>query len=115
MKIGLRKLVCGILAVASLNASAAGSAFGKTYNIDEEKKAAAFAESVSNEEIYNATFSECVTNGEISCETFWESGADEATNFTAFAECGVYDKTDCMAGEDIKVGSRFWELFFGKS
>jgi stage IV sporulation protein B len=115
MKIGLRKLVCGILAVASLNASAAGSAFGKTYNIDEEKAEAVFTESISNEGNYNVTFSECVTNGEISCEAFLESGADETTTFTAFAECGVYDKTDCVAGEDIKVGSRFWELFFGKS
>ena len=100
MKIGLRKVVCTMLAVASLNAYTAHLALGETYYIDVEKTAAAFAENSIDGETSYAAFAEGGTDGETSYAAFAESGADEITSYAA--------------GEDIKVGSRFWELFFGK-
>ncbi len=114
MRIGLRRVVCTILAVASLNTCTVNLARGTTYNIDEEKAAAVFAESVANEGIYNATFAESSAEGETSYAAFAESGTNEDTSYSAFAASAADIGVSLGAGEDIKVGSRFWELFFGK-
>ncbi|MBR5144979.1 MAG: SpoIVB peptidase [Clostridia bacterium] len=101
MKMSLRKVVCAMLAVASLNACATHSALGETYYIDVEKTASVFADYNANEETNYATLT--------------TSGANEIASYAAFTNSGVCGEASLGASEDIKVGSRFWELFFGKS
>ena len=85
MRIGLRRVVCTILAVASLHTCAANLAREATYNIDEGKAATVFAESPANEESYNATFAESSAEGETSHSAFEEDSIISEASFTALA------------------------------
>ena len=112
MKISLRKAVCTILAVASLNACAVHSALGETYYIDVEKTAAVFAEDNANG---TANYATLTVSGANEIASYAAFTANEIASYAAFTNSGVCGEASLGASEDIKVGSRFWELFFGKS